>query len=99
MGLQRREPWDGDRSRVERVPMRDFPDQAPSKQRDGVPAHRPETPVPVRVWVTQRQTGEFEANGVAVAWTDRQVEVRYVDPHGREGFAWVWASAVVRREA
>jgi hypothetical protein len=51
----------------------------------------------VRVWVIQRQTGEFEAEGLAVAWTDRQVEVRYTDPHGREGFAWVWASAVTRR--
>jgi hypothetical protein len=53
----------------------------------------------VRVWLTQRQTGAFEADGLAVAWTDRQVEVRYRDPHDREGFAWVWASAVTRRPA
>jgi len=77
--------------------MRDSAEQAPAKQRQGATPIRPETPLPVRAWITQRQTGEFEADGVAVAWTDRQVEVRYSDPHGREGFAWVWASAVTHR--
>lgn len=77
--------------------MRDSASQAPAKQRQGVPTTRPETPRPVRVWIVQRQTGEFEADGLAVAWTDRQVEVRYEDPHGRTGYAWVWASAVTRR--
>ncbi|QAY69066.1 hypothetical protein [Xylanimonas protaetiae] len=84
---------------MDRVPGRDAPEQAPRQQRDAARVTRPETPLPVRVWVTQRQTGTFEADGLAVAWTDRQVEVRYDDPHGREGFVWVWASAVTRRPA
>jgi hypothetical protein len=78
--------------------MRDMPDQAPAKQRDSARVVRPLTPLPVRVWVVQRQTGAFEAEGLAVAWTQRQVEVRYCDPHGREGFVWVWAGAVTRRQ-
>ncbi|WP_425956135.1 hypothetical protein [Xylanimonas sp. McL0601] len=84
---------------VDRVPVRDSPEEAPRRQRDSAQVTRPETPLPVRVWVTQRQTGAFEADGLAVAWTDRQVEVRYSDPHGREGFVWVWANAVTRRPA
>ncbi|MCL1801172.1 MAG: hypothetical protein FWG25_07420 [Promicromonosporaceae bacterium] len=83
---------------VDMVPIRDAAEEAPRKQRDGVAVRRVEEPVPVRAWVTQRQSGSFEAQAVALAWTDRQVEIRYHDLHGRVGFAWLWASAV-RREA
>jgi hypothetical protein len=81
---------------VDTIPIRDAAEEAPRKQRDGVAVKRPDDPVPIRAWVTQRQSGSFEVEGVALAWTDRQVEVRYHDLHGREGFAWLWASAVRR---
>ncbi|TRW46435.1 hypothetical protein [Georgenia yuyongxinii] len=54
------------------------------------------SPIPLRVWVHTRQ-GHRAVDGVAVAWTSRAVRVRYLDEHGRQGFAWVWANAVVRR--
>jgi len=81
---------------VDTIPIRDAAEEAPRKQREGVVISRPAEPVPVRAWITQRQSGSFEAHGVALAWTDRQVEVRYHDIHGREGWAWLWASAVRR---
>lgn len=99
MNLKRRTPWDGNKSRIEQVPMRDSATDSPELQRRGHAVTRPETPLPVRVWVEQRQTGAFEADGEATGWTDRQVHVRYIDPHGRQGYAWVWASAVTRRPA
>lgn len=81
---------------VDTVPIRDAVEEAPIKARNGVAVVRPPEPMPVKAWVTQRQSGSFEADALAVAWTDRQVEVRYQDKHGREGFAWLWASAVRR---
>ncbi|MGF0117413.1 hypothetical protein ACQFYA_13985 [Promicromonospora sp. Marseille-Q5078] len=99
MGLDRRAPRNGAASRIEQVPMRDTAADAPGEQRRGHTVTQPETPLPVRVWVVQRQTGAFEADGEATGWTDRQVHVRYLDPHGRQGYAWVWASAVTRRPA
>ena len=50
---------------------------------------RPEDAVPVRAWITQRQTGEPRVDGEANAWVSRQVWIRYLDPHGREGRAWL----------
>ena len=58
---------------------------------------RPDTAISVRAWIVTAQGRDVEVDGEAVAWTDRAVNVRYYDEHGREGFAWVWASAVVRR--
>lgn len=58
---------------------------------------RAETAIPVRAWIITAQGRDVEVDGEAVAWTERAVNVRYFDEHGREGFAWVWASAVVRR--
>ena len=72
-------------------------EQAPAKERADQPVTRPDMPVPVLAWVTARQTGDFEAIGEAVGWTRRQVLVRYTDPHGRVGLAWLWASAVTSR--
>jgi len=77
--------------------MRDGPEQAPAKARAGAVIGRPVEPLPIRVWLRARQSGEFQADGYALEWTNKQVYVRYIDPHGREGWAWVWANAVTRR--
>lgn len=82
---------------VETVPMRDTAHSAPEKQRKGSRIVEPSDPIPVRAWIEARQSGAHECDGHAIAWTDRQVHVRYIDTHGREGWAWVWASAVTRR--
>lgn len=87
----------GEGRRPDQVPVRDAAEEAPRKARDGARVTRPDEAVACKVWVRARQTGEFEANGHAVEWTDRQVHVRYDDPHGRVGFGWFWASAVTRR--
>jgi hypothetical protein len=58
---------------------------------------RASTAIPVRAWLVTSQGRDVEVDAEAVAWTDRAVNVRYFDEHGREGFTWVWASAVVRR--
>lgn len=87
------------RSRVsiERVPVHEQAPDAPVEARAGDRMVQPETPIPVTSWITSGRGRSFEAEAHAVAWTTRQVRVRYVDPGGREGFAWVWASAVTRR--
>jgi hypothetical protein len=82
---------------VESVPTRDAAHSAPQEQRQGGRVVEPLDPVPVRVWIEARQSGDQECDGHATAWTDRQVRVRYIDIHGREGSTWVWASAVTRR--
>ncbi|NLI18413.1 MAG: hypothetical protein GX427_06325 [Actinomycetales bacterium] len=81
---------------ADRVPLRD---QAYSLEpaQYGQPLHRAETAIPVRAWVLTRH-GHARVDGHAVAWTPRAVLLRYVDEHGREGTAWVWANAVTRRE-
>lgn len=93
MGSNRRSSRHGG---IERVPVRDHARDVPLEARAGVPA-RPDVPVPVRVWIQTGRGDAFEANGEALAWTPRAVHVRYIDPAGREGFAWMWASAVSRR--
>jgi len=77
--------------------MRDYAEEAPEGARRDERIVRPEAGVPVRAWLRQRQSGEAEVSGEAVAWTPRQVHVRYVDKNGREGWAWLWASAVTRQ--
>lgn len=79
--------------------MRDSPVEAPRRGRDEEHIHRPDAPIPVKAWISQRQTGDFEADAEAVAWTRSQVLVTYSDPHGRAGQAWLWATAVSRRQA
>jgi hypothetical protein len=61
----------------------------------GDPITRPERSVPVRVWV-HTADGDSQVEGEAAAWSPKAVHVRYFDQHGREGFVWVWASAVTR---
>ena len=77
--------------------MRDGAHQAPKGQRDGQRIVEPPQPLPVRVWVQAGQSGDQLCDGHAVAWTAQQVHVRYLDKHGRQGWAWVWANAVTRR--
>lgn len=79
------------------MPLRDYAHEAPELARRGVAIVRPEEPIPVQAWITQRQSGESRVAGEAIAWAGRQVQVRYLDPHGREGWAWLWADAVERR--
>lgn len=85
---------------LEQVPLHEHATDAPRSARDGARQARPSEPVPVRVWVVSGRGREFLAETAeADAWTvcdHPQVHVRYIDPGGREGFAWVWASAVRR---
>lgn len=82
----------------ERVPLRDTATDAPAAERAGQHMTQPETPVPVRVWVLVPRQGFTQVDGEAIAWTRRQVRVRYLDKHGRTGVSWVWANAVTRVE-
>ena len=77
--------------------MRDNAHEAPREQRAGQHVVETSTPLPVRVWIEAHQSGNHECDAHAIAWTARQVHVRYIDPHGREGWAWVWANAITRR--
>lgn len=79
----------------EAVPLRDSARGAPSPAQLDLRPSDPREPVPVRVWVLTG-SGHHEVDGWAVAWTARTVEIRYIDQHGREGRAWVWATAVTR---
>ena len=62
----------------------------------GGPVHRADEPLEVSAWILTRR-GHSRVDAIALAWTQKAVWIRYVDDHGREGFAWVWASAVTRR--
>ncbi|KAE8763432.1 hypothetical protein [Georgenia thermotolerans] len=62
----------------------------------GTPVRPAGEPLPITAWIHTRK-GHQLVDGVALAWTEKAVRVRYVDGHGREGFAWVWANAVTRR--
>lgn len=97
MGCRRRSPAGGWPAGFESVPLRDGAEEAPQLARVEAAIVRPEEGIPVRAWITQRQTGEQHVDGEAIAWAGRQVWVRYLDPHGREGWAWLWADAVERR--
>lgn len=82
---------------MDHVPLRDAAEEAPGRSRISAHVVRPGEGIPVRAWIVSRQSGEQMVDGDAIAWTDTQVHVRYVDAHGREGFAWLWANAVTRR--
>lgn len=82
---------------LEQVPMRDSAQGAPDKARAGQREVRTGEPIPVWVWLIQRNHGEYRAKAEALAWTEDQVWVRFIDHIGREGFVWVWANAVRRR--
>ncbi|KAE8763921.1 hypothetical protein [Georgenia thermotolerans] len=80
---------------VEPVPLSEQAHSLGPAQHGG-PVTRPDEPLPVRAWIHTRR-GHEAVDGVAVAWTQRAVRVRYTDGHGREGYAWLWANAVTRR--
>lgn len=61
----------------------------------GEPVRTADIPIPVTAWIHTRH-GHVEVEGVALAWTHKAARVRYIDEHGREGFAWLWANAVTR---
>lgn len=82
---------------VDRVPMRDMARQVPAVAIAGQRVTRPTSAQLVRAWIVDGRGRDVEVDGEAVAWTPRVVQVRYFDEHGREGFVWVWASAVTRR--
>lgn len=80
---------------LDRVPTRDAAHNAPAGARTHERMVTTEFPIRVQVWLTTPR-GEYHADGEAVAWTTTQVRVHYLDAHGREGWAWVWAPAVTR---
>jgi hypothetical protein len=82
---------------VDRVPMREMARQVPSKAYAGERITRAATPVPVSAWLVDARGRDVLVEGEAVAWTSRTVHVHYFDQAGREGFVWLWASAVSRR--
>jgi hypothetical protein len=84
------------RSVIDRVPMRDMAQYVPPRAYAGARVTRPDERPPVRAWIVDPHGRDLQVDGEAVAWTNRVVHVHYVD-HGREGWAWVWASAVTRR--
>ncbi|TRW47414.1 hypothetical protein [Georgenia yuyongxinii] len=61
----------------------------------GTPVRQAGEPLPVSAWIHTRK-GHQLVDGVALAWTTKAARIRYIDGHGREGFAWVWAHAVTR---
>ncbi|MFD2793835.1 hypothetical protein ACFS27_09800 [Promicromonospora vindobonensis] len=82
---------------LEPVPMRDSAQGAPGKARNDQREIKAAEPLPVWVWLVLSNRGDYRAKAEALAWTEAQVWVRFIDPIGREGFVWVWANAVQRR--
>lgn len=82
---------------MNQVPRWDLAEAAPAEARADQGAYFPDPPMPVWVWLWHRTPGHYRAKADALGWTADQVWVRYVDHEGREGFVWVWASAVKRR--
>jgi len=80
---------------VDRVPMRDMARPVPSAALT-TPAHTLDTAVRVRAWIIDGHGRDVQIDGEAIAWTPRAAHVHYFDANGREGFVWVWASAVTR---
>lgn len=84
---------------MEPVPSWEAAQGAPSEARKFQRTAWPEAPIPVWVWLVMGMNSDqsHRAQAEALAWTENQVWVRYVDNQGREGFVWVWANAVQRR--
>jgi hypothetical protein len=80
---------------VDRVPLRDMARSVPAHGR-GDPVHQLEEAIRVRAWIVTARGADVELDAEATAWTPRAVHVHYFDADGREGFTWVWASAVTR---
>jgi|GEM_PF-892244 hypothetical protein len=77
----------------------DPPDSLSEPERgDGdAPVTRSPAPIPVAAWVRYRMTPVLVA-GFTSTWTSRAVEVVWRTPRGDVHRAWVWASAVRRRD-
>jgi hypothetical protein len=56
---------------------------------------QPSEPIPVRAWVRFPET-PIHVTGLAVAWTEKAVQVEFTMRNGASHRAWVWASAVDR---
>ncbi|RPF26806.1 hypothetical protein [Georgenia muralis] len=80
---------------IDQIPLRDAAVSLGPEQH-GYPVTTPDHPIEVAAWVHTR-LGHRQVTAEAVAWTPRAARIRYLDEHGRQGFAWVWASAVQRR--
>jgi hypothetical protein len=80
---------------VDRVPLRDQA-QSLSPKAVGQPIRRLDAPVPVTAWIRDARGVDRLVAGEATAYSPRAGHVKYFDEHGREGFAWVWASAITR---
>ncbi|PWD52026.1 hypothetical protein C8046_16635 [Serinibacter arcticus] len=65
--------------------MGDAAREAPEIQRRGQRMVEAETPVEVLVWIDSHRSRWHQHRGWAVAWTETQVRVRYIDDHEREG--------------
>ncbi|NYI60272.1 hypothetical protein [Cellulomonas soli] len=81
---------------VDRIPSRATARSVPTKIAD-TPIQRPDIPVPVTAWIINGRGRDVEIAAEAVAWTKRTVSLHYFDADEREGWVWVWASAVTRR--
>lgn len=80
---------------IEQVPLSEQAATLEPAQYGG-PVRRAEEPLEVSAWIHTLR-GHARVDATALAWTQKAVWIRYIDDHGREGFAWVWASAVTRR--
>ncbi|ROR97770.1 hypothetical protein EDD28_2459 [Salana multivorans] len=90
------QPPETDEPAREPVPPWDSVRGVPLQARIDERVTTPDKPVPVRVWIDAGRTAWQHCDGLAVAWTPRQVQVVYIDVHGRQGTTWVWANAVTR---
>ena len=80
---------------IDRIPLRDMARTLPGKAVTGT-VTRPDEGMPVEAWIVNGKGDDVVVKGLAIAWTKRAVHLSYFDEHGRQGFAWVWASAVTR---
>lgn len=86
----------GEARNADRVPMHQSALSLPPGA-IGEPVRPLEPPSPVRVWIVRPRVGWAQLDGVANAYTPLAGQVRFVDEHGREDQAWVWANAISRR--
>lgn len=78
------------------VPLWDAGREPPKESRARERETRAADPIEVEVWIDCNRSRYKRFSGVALAWTQSQVYVRYVDDNDREGTGWVWANAVRR---
>ncbi|MHA6695604.1 hypothetical protein [Homoserinimonas sp. A520] len=99
MGQNSRYPGHGIDRAIEAVTVRAKPISLSDAELDleHHPPRRAAQPIPVRAWVRFPENA-IQPDAEAIAWTDKAVQVRWTG-HANEVYtAWVWASAVERRE-